>query len=273
MQNLIIREYGVDDVARVKEIDEDPAVSVWQLRVDPHLHNVYFGGYGKERMPKRTPINDIWPAMVVVVDGIVVGYVSFTPFETMRECILGWNFHPSVWGKGVAGVALGMIISSIRKSRLFSQIKCYTNSSNIRCIRFMEKLGFTAGGGHPYLVSYFEKIKKVDSPIIAFQLKGRGYASETSEGSIDQIARNSVSYLNARGKKFVISKMIEDGIPEVMVDSLYEKHRCIYEEKRKANSALFGLGLDYPMVFKCVVIVIIMIVLNIVLRYNHSHWR
>jgi RimJ/RimL family protein N-acetyltransferase len=84
---------------------------------------------------------------VVEVDGFEnpVGVCGLNVLveERGRPVELSYAFHPSVWGRGIATRAGGMVLSQDAQRRGAGEIVAITQEGNHRSHRVLERLGFT----------------------------------------------------------------------------------------------------------------------------------
>jgi len=74
-------------------------------------------------------------------DGRVVGRVAFWMGNEV-----GFLFHRSVWGQGIAREALGALLRFGFETLRFSSVRADVDPGNIRSLTLLERLGFKRTG-------------------------------------------------------------------------------------------------------------------------------
>jgi hypothetical protein len=74
-----------------------------------------------------------------------------------------------------------------------------------------------------------------------------------------EIIREAFLFYNTKGRKFVISKMIEYGIPENEAQTLFKEHLPIHEEKNKIAKEFGNIGLNWTLILLAILALIIKI--------------
>lgn len=81
------------------------------------------------------------PDFVFELDGRVVGKAGFYEMPG-----IGYILHPDVWGRGLAGEAVGAAIDHVFQTRELDRVTADVDPDNAASIRLLERLGFVATG-------------------------------------------------------------------------------------------------------------------------------
>lgn len=83
----------------------------------------------------------------ILCDGAMVGHVmqsfSLANSPTQCRCVCGWNLDPDYWGKGIMAIAASALFDRLFEVNPDLRIIVACFDTNRRCLRVIEKLGFT----------------------------------------------------------------------------------------------------------------------------------
>jgi RimJ/RimL family protein N-acetyltransferase len=133
---LILRSARPDDLEAMHAVLSDPRATLW-WSTPPHETLEQTAAW-LEGMIANGPDH---PDFVIELDGRVVGKAGF-----WRLPDIGYILHPDVWGRGLAGEAVGAAIDHVFRTREIETLTADVDPENAASIRLLERLGFVRTG-------------------------------------------------------------------------------------------------------------------------------
>jgi len=133
---LVLRSARPDDLEAMHAVLSDPRATRW-WSTPPHQTREQTRVW-LDAMIANGPGH---PDFVVELDGRVVGKAGF--YE-MPE--VGYILHPDVWGKGLAGEAVGAAVDHVFLTGDVDTLTADVDPENAASIRVLERLGFVQTG-------------------------------------------------------------------------------------------------------------------------------
>ena len=164
--NWVVKFAETKDHIKIHEISSIPEVKVWQLKSHDKNESPIYNGLPFLSSPLILMKHRIWYLMMVEIKDVAVGVIFLTPLIAKGECLIGWNFIPDVWGKGIAYSSIYDVVTRVKNSGLFKSIRCHTSEDNVRCLGLIKKLNFINDEIKDDLSSYYEKNKKSSFKLI-----------------------------------------------------------------------------------------------------------
>lgn len=133
---LVLRSARADDLEAMHAVLSDPRATRW-WSTPPHETLEQTKAW-LDGMIANGPDH---PDFVVELDGRVIGKAGF-----YRMPDVGYILHPDVWGRGLAGEAVGAAIDHVFRTRDVDTLTADVDPGNAASIRLLERLGFVPVG-------------------------------------------------------------------------------------------------------------------------------
>ena len=147
------------DIA-IRDTVEADLPAIFRIRTDPLVHPHQY------KLTRGDTI-DVWKQQLfgsrkggrmhfksttIVRDNEIIGHISQTHYEACGRnmCYCGWNLAPTYWGQGIAMIALSRLFDSFFSEQRIDTVISDCFSSNQRCIRLLQKLGYEPVPIAPY---------------------------------------------------------------------------------------------------------------------------
>jgi len=136
----------------IRESHPDDAQAIFDLRSDPRLFEMQYRPLSIESPLSLFAATKPGPAIpdngmmssTILVGGLFAGHI-LRIYRTKRKeqyVTLGWNIIPTLWGRGVAPAAVGLLLKNLFEQNEEIQVLAFCFATNSRSIRVIEKLGF-----------------------------------------------------------------------------------------------------------------------------------
>lgn len=142
--NIKLRPWKIEDAGQLTSIANNK--KIW-LNVRDHFPHPYTVGDALkwvEHTSQQTPLQN----MAIVVNGEIAGGIGLTPKEDVhrKSMEIGYFLGEQYWGKGMATIAVSMLLSYIAENfdvvRIYAEVFEHNKSS----MRVLEKNGFHLEG-------------------------------------------------------------------------------------------------------------------------------
>lgn len=133
---LILRSARPDDLEGMHAVLSDPRATLW-WSTPPHATLEQTAAW-LDAMIANGPDH---PDFVVELEGRVIGKAGFYEMPDV-----GYILHPDVWGRGLAGEAVGAAIDHVYRASDVDTLTADVDPENTASIRLLERLGFVRTG-------------------------------------------------------------------------------------------------------------------------------
>jgi ribosomal-protein-alanine N-acetyltransferase len=137
---LLLRAFRTGDVADALAYRDDPEFA----RFLPHVPQPFTLLDAEQFVAvNMTEPWDTLPTFAVVLDGHVIGTVSFEIDPASRTAMLGYAIARAWWGRGIAVEAAAAAVGWALREHELAELWASTDVAHVRSRRVMEKLGMT----------------------------------------------------------------------------------------------------------------------------------
>ena len=137
-ERLLLRPFRADDVEDALAYRDDPDFA----RFLPHIPQPFTRADAEAFV--ATNMTEPWerlPTFAVVLDGHVIGTVSFEVDPAARDAMLGYAIGRAWWGRGIATEAAHVAMTWAIEAFGLTRVHASTDVRNVRSQRVLEKLG------------------------------------------------------------------------------------------------------------------------------------